>query len=104
MISQTPEQQQLDDARLKFQLDEAARLEFARTEGIREGKARAYASAYAEGFAEGLRIGEMIGQIKLLRKLLGISNPPSEELSSYDMVELSELAEQLKAQFRRRSC
>ena len=85
MISQTPEQQQLYDARLKFQLDEAARLEFARTEAR----------------TEGLRIGELIGQIKLLQNLLGISDPSADRLLSYDLVELSELAEQLKAQFRR---
>ena len=94
MISKTPEQQQLYDARLKFQLDEAARLEFARNEGIREGEAK--------GEVRGLQKGEMIGQIKLLQKLLGVSNPPSDELSSYDVVQLSELAEQLQNQLRSR--
>lgn len=42
--------------------------------------------------------GELLGQIKLL----GISNPSSDELSSYNVVQLSEEAEQLQNQLRSR--
>ena len=40
MISQTPEQLMLYNARLKFQRDAEARLQKAREDGIREGEAR----------------------------------------------------------------
>ena len=94
MISKTPEQRYLYDARLKFQLDEAARLELAREEGIREGEAK--------GRVEGRREGELLGQIKLLQMLLGIAEPTPDEVSSYDEGQLSELAEHLQRQLRGR--
>ena len=40
MISQTPEQLMLYNARLKFQRDAEGRLQKAREDGIREGEAR----------------------------------------------------------------
>ena len=86
MISKTPEQQMQYDARRKFQMDEAARLEQARNEGLREG----------------LQKGELLGRIRLFQELLGIA-PSADELSNHDEARLSELADQLQSQLRSRS-
>lgn len=94
MISQTPEQQRQYDARLKFQLDEAARLEFAREQALREGEEK--------GRVEGRREGKLLGRIAILQELLGVEEPTSTELSSYNEDQLSELAEQLQGQLRNR--
>ena len=102
MISQTPEQQRLYDARLKFQRDEAARLEFARNQGrdqaLREGEEK----GRVEGRVEGRREGELVGRIVLLQELLGVSEPTSAELASYRLEQLSEMADQLQRQLRHR--
>lgn len=90
MISRTPEQQRLYDARLKFQRDEAARLEFARNQGrdqaLREGEDK----------------GRVEGRVVLLQELLGVSVPTSAELANYDLQQLAELADQLQRQLRHR--
>jgi len=78
------------DARLKYQMDEAARLKLARDEGVREG------------IQTGIQKGELLGQIKLLQKLLGVTKPTADELSKSDEVQLTELAEQLQNQLRTR--
>lgn len=102
MISKSPEQQMHYDARLKFQLDEAARLEFARDEGIREGEAKGRDEGFREGEAKGVQRGVILGRIVLLQELLGLSQPASDELSSYDEGRLSEIADQLQSQLRNR--
>ncbi len=58
MVSKNPQQRQRHDARLKFQRDEAARMESAHGEGIEKGR------------LEGIERGELLGQIKLLQSLL----------------------------------
>jgi hypothetical protein len=78
MINQTPEQLQEYRARMKFQMDEIARLDYARLEG------------------------ELIGRIALLQELLSISEPPREELSTFDLSQLSALAKQLQQQLSQR--
>ena len=90
MISKTPEQQMQYDARRKFQMDEAARLEQARNEGE------------AKGLREGLQKGALLGRIRLLQELLGIA-PSADELSNHDEARLSELADQLQCQLHSRS-
>ena len=72
MISQTPEQLMLYNARLKFQRDAEGRLQKAREDGIREGEAR--------GREEGRQEGFLAGRIVLLQELLGIRPSTAEEL------------------------
>jgi flagellar biosynthesis/type III secretory pathway protein FliH len=94
MISKTPEQQMIYDARLKFQRHVAARLELARDEGLREGEAR--------GEARGVLRGEMLGQIKLLQPLLGAIESTPDELSKYEQSQLKDLVEELQRRLRLR--
>ena len=94
MISKTPEQQMQYDARRKFQMDEAARFEQARNEGEAKG--------LREGLREGLQRGELLGRVRVFQELLGIA-PSADELSNYDEARLSELADQLQCQLRRRT-
>ncbi len=98
MISKSPEQQMLYDARLKSQLDDAARLELARDEGRDEGRVE----GLREGEAKGVQKGVLLGRIVLLQELLGVSQPAPGELSTYDEGRLSECAEQLQRQLRNR--
>ena len=81
MISKSPEQQMQYEARLKFQLDEAAKLDFARTEGVQKGI--------------------LIGSIRLLQKLLGVPQSDTEELYQSEGVSLAEMAEHLEQQLGR---
>ena len=53
MISKNPEQLQQYEARLKFQRDEAARLEGAISEGIRQGRAEGRQEGLLEGIEKG---------------------------------------------------
>ena len=87
MISHNPEQRQLYDARLKLQLDEAARLEGALNQGREEGRAE----------------GELFGQIMLLQELLGIAELTRDELTNLSEVQLSEVTEEFKRRLRNRS-
>ena len=86
MISQTPEQLMLYNARLKFQRDEEARLQDA----IQVGEAR--------GAARGLKVG----RITLLQELLGIRLSTVEEFAGYDEGQLTHIADQLQQQLRTR--
>ena len=95
MISKTPEQQMQYDARLKFQRDEAARLEYARDEGLQKG--------LQEGEAKGRQEGVLLGRIETLQELLGLSQPTGEELSTYDLSQLTAVAKQLQQQLSRGS-
>ena len=110
MISQNPEQRQLYEARLKFQRDEAARLEGAINEGIEkgitqgrvEGRVEGLVEGRVEGRVEGMKVGQLLGQITILHDLLGDSQPNPEELSTFTEAQLVELIEQLKRQLRSR--
>ena len=90
MISQTPEQRLLYNARLKFQRDEEARVLKAREDGMPEGEAK------------GLREGVVVGRIMLLQQILGIPESKADELSRSDVSELADLEEQLQRQLRAR--
>jgi len=78
MISQTPAQRLLYDARLKFQRDEESKLRQARQEGRQEGR------------------------ILVLQELLGMQPSTAEELAGYDEAQLTEMAEELQQQLRSR--
>ncbi len=83
MISQTPAQRLLYDARLKFQRDEESKLRHAR----QEGEAR----------------GVRIGRIRTLQDLLGMRQSTTDELAECDEAQLHEKAEQLQDQLRSRN-
>ena len=125
MIAKTPDQKLQYDARLKFQMDEAARLEqvrieaqqeiqLARIEGLREGEAKGLREGEAkglregearglrEGEAKGLQKGELLGRIRVFQELLGIDVPSADELFQYDESQLSDLANQLQNELRSR--
>ena len=90
MISHTPEQNRLYNARLKFQRDDAARLEQALADGLQQG------------LQQGLQKGALVGRIALLQQLLGVPQSTLEELSGCNEAHLNELSEQLQQQLRTR--
>jgi predicted transposase/invertase (TIGR01784 family) len=91
MISKTPEQLMAYNARLKFQRDEAARMEQA----VLEGEAR--------GEARGVEIGEARGRIMILQELLGQRIWSAEEFATCDATQLNAMADQLQQQLRARN-
>ena len=90
MISQTPEQLNEYAARMKLRLDDAARIQYARQEGRQEG------------IQEGEQRGQFLGRIATLQEVLSLSNPTPEELSTYDVAQLTAVCEQLQQQLRQR--
>jgi predicted transposase/invertase (TIGR01784 family) len=102
VINKTPEQLHEYRSRLKLQLDEAARLEYARDEGRQEGEAKGRQEGEAKGRQEGEQKGELIGRITMLQEILSISQPSREELSACDLTQLTALAKQLQQQLSRR--
>ena len=98
MISKTPEQLLAYNARLKFQRDEAARMEQAALEGEARGEAR----GVEIGEARGREIGVEIGRISLLQELLGQRIWSAEEFAACDAAQLSAMADQLQQQLRAR--
>jgi predicted transposase/invertase (TIGR01784 family) len=87
MISQTPRERELYEARLKMERDEPARLSGAREEGRQEGK----------------RLGKLIGVIQTLQQLLGIDVSSSEDLEVRLEEDLSLLVETLQSRLRDRN-
>ncbi len=106
MISQTPEQRVLYNARLKFQRDEEARVLKAREDGLREGRQEGRQEGIREGEVkgrqEGRQEGFLAGRIVVLQELLGIDRSTDEELAGYDETQLNDLAEQLQRELRAR--
>jgi flagellar biosynthesis/type III secretory pathway protein FliH len=94
VINETPEKMHEYNARLKLQLDEAARMEFALEKGLQKGR--------EEGEKKGRQEGELIGQIMILQELLSVTEPTRDELTRFEMSRLTELAEQLRLQLRTR--
>ena len=114
MISKTEEQRMQYEARLKFQMDEAARLEQAQIDGelkglqigIEKGRLQGLMEGREEGREEGIRVGlqkgEIIGRIRTFQELLGAELASFDELSTHEVRQLSQLAEQLQHQLRSR--
>ena len=92
MITRTPETRELYEARLKAQLDEEARLDYARTEGRAEGR--------AEGEQIGQQRGEQIGQIRFLEDFLKMPPTASEELAKLSLGQLATRLAELERMFR----
>ena len=100
MIQNTPAQRFLYDAREKFRRDEAWRIEASIKEGLQLGLAQGLVEGRAEGLAEGLAEGEakgeLRGRIKILQKLLSITEPGADQLATLELDHLSQLADQLE--------
>ena len=103
MINQTPEQLQAYRARRKFQMDEIARLDYARSEGLEEGEQKGRQEGEQKGRQEGLEKGELIGQIGVLQSIFGVSTPTREELLVSNIPELTAIVRQLQQQLTRRN-
>jgi predicted transposase/invertase (TIGR01784 family) len=115
MISKTPEQLMAYNARLKFQRDEAARMEQAALDGeargVEIGEARGREIGVEIGEARGREIGveigetrgRQIGRISLLQELLGQRIWSAEEFAACDTTQLNAMADQLQQQLRARN-
>ncbi len=106
VINQTPEQRDEYISRLKYQLDETARLDCTREEAFKEGENKGILigeqRGELKGREEGRQEGALIGRIETLQELLGIVEPTRGELSGCEMTQLTELAERLRLQLRSR--
>ena len=87
MISQSPEDRQFYEARMKFLHDEEARLIAARPEGEAKGR--------EEGREAGVAKGRVVGKIQMLQEILGELVANESDLLE---LELDELSQQLSAQ------
>lgn len=98
MMSQSPEDRQFYEARLKFLHDAEARLIAAREEGREEGRAE----GREEGLAEGVEIGRLAGKIQVLQERLGdpVTTTPELLASSRDTLsqQLTDLHTRLRSQ------
>ena len=103
MIARTPEQQMRYDARRKFQMDEAARLEYAKEQGRTEGRREGEQIGQVRGEQIGQARGEQIGQIRLLEQILGLPQTTSEALAKLGSDELAATTNDLRRQLRERS-
>lgn len=103
MINQTPAQLQAYRARRKFQMDEIARLDYARSEGLEEGEQKGLEKGLEKGIEKGLEKGELIGQIGVLQSIFGVSTPTREELLVSNIPELTAIVRQLQQQLTRRN-
>jgi predicted transposase/invertase (TIGR01784 family) len=131
MISQTPQQMMLYNARLKFQRDEFARLEQSRLEveqsrfEVEQSRFEVEQSRFEveqsrleleqariegeqarvegeQARVEGEARGMNLGRIKVLQELLGLQPSTAAELAEHDDTQLFQLAEQLQHQLRTR--
>lgn len=76
MISQSPEDRQFYEARMKFLHDAEARLIAARIEGEAKGEAK----GREEGREEGVAKGRVVGKIQMLQEILSESVTSESEL------------------------
>ena len=86
MIDQNPEEFLEFNLRLKHQRDESARLQRALMEGREEGRREARTQ----------------GRILLLQELLGLPASTSEELATWNIDQLNNLADDLQRQLKAR--
>ena len=94
MISQSPEDRQFYEARMKFLHDAQARLIAARQEGRDEG--------LEEGREQGREEGSLAGKIQLLEQLLGEDETSPELLLEHSRAELSKMLAELRQRLRAR--
>jgi predicted transposase/invertase (TIGR01784 family) len=94
MISQSPENRQFYEARLKFLHDEEARLIADREEALAEG--------LAKGREEGAAQGTLIGKIQILQEIVGDSVTTTDVLLQGSADELSKRLSELQERLRTR--
>ncbi|MBS0262284.1 MAG: Rpn family recombination-promoting nuclease/putative transposase [Planctomycetes bacterium] len=106
MIAQTPAERAMYEARLKFESDQAWKIQEAlkkgRQEGRQEGLAAGIAQGISQGISQGLERGNYLGQIRLLQSLLGRPESPPNELAAMEIDQLQKLLTELQAQLRDR--
>lgn len=90
MISQSPEDRQFYEARLKFLHDEEGRLMAAEARGV------------AKGREEGLARGTLIGKIQALEEMVGSAVTSVADLQARNADELSALLSTLQERLRNR--
>lgn len=102
MISQSPEDRQFYEARLRYLQNEEARLnaacEAARDEGREEGREE----GWEEGREEGAAQGTLIGKIQILQELVGDSVTGTPELLPCTSQQLTQLLSALQQRLRSR--
>ncbi|MDA1232368.1 MAG: hypothetical protein O2856_16470 [Planctomycetota bacterium] len=91
MISQTPEQRLLYNARLKFQRDEESRLHEATQDALKRG------------IQEGREEGVIVGRVLVLQELLGLRQWTMDQFPGCNASQLADLEDDLKQQLRSRS-
>ncbi len=95
MISRTPEQRQIYDARMKALRDYKSVLEGAKIQARQEG--------LQEGRQEGRQEGQRIGQIQLLQQLLNDPVSDESELAGIPLEILNDMVQQLQVRLTQRS-
>ena len=98
MISRSPEEQQLYEARMKFLHDNEGQLIAARREGREEGREE----GRAEGRKEGREEGFLVGKIQGLRELLGDTESSFDDLLQFDRAKRIALLSELQTRIRAR--
>ncbi|HQX48523.1 MAG TPA: Rpn family recombination-promoting nuclease/putative transposase [Planctomycetaceae bacterium] len=102
MISQTPEERQFYEDRLKFLRDQNAQILQARFEGRQEGIDEGIEKGIEKGREEGIEKGMLAGKIQILQQLLGESETSVLVLGSHPVAELSSMLRDLQNRLRTR--
>jgi hypothetical protein len=98
MISNSPEDLEYYEARLKFLRDEEGKLEAAKIEGREEGEKL----GIEKGEKLGIEKGELIGKVRMLQELLGDVPMTVAELSAQELAALSGILDRLQHRLRSR--
>jgi len=98
MISNSPEDLEYYEARLKFLRDEEGKLEAAKIEGREEGEKL----GIEKGEKLGIEKGELIGKVRMLQELLGDVPMTVAELSAQELAALSAVLDRLQHRLRSR--
>lgn len=102
MISQSPEDLQYYEDRLKFLRDEQGKLLAAKQEGEQLGLAKGREEGREQGREEGREQGKLAGKIQMIQEMLGDAVDSDEALLSRDRETLTALLTDLQARLRRR--
>ncbi len=99
MISQSPEQRRLHDARIRAQRDYFSALEGAKAEAREQGLVEGREVGIEQGIEQGIEIGECIATIQWLRRFL--NEPPGDklELEKLEPSVLQAMAMELRGRF-----
>eukprot|EP01013_Petalomonas_cantuscygni_P022076 TRINITY_DN42091_c0_g1_i1.p2 TRINITY_DN42091_c0_g1~~TRINITY_DN42091_c0_g1_i1.p2 ORF type:complete len:107 (+),score=12.36 TRINITY_DN42091_c0_g1_i1:3-323(+) len=101
MISKSPEELDLYEARLKMWRDEQARMEAAQIEGLERGIEQGRELGIQQGRDLGLARGKILGRLQLLASMLDMPEPAS--WGSMSEEELNRVEVELREQLSRRN-